>query len=841
MMKIRDLRKEYFKDKDIIVALDNISFNFPDIGFIGLTGRSGSGKTTLLHIIGKLEKQTSGDITTDILYKDEDVSFVFQDFNLIEEMSVIDNIYVGFNNYQIEINDERIDDTLRRLKIYHYKFQKVKQLSQGEKQRVSIARALYKKSKILIADEPTGSVDHKNAIEIFEILKEISKECLVIVSSHNKTLIKNYADVILELEKGKIKYSEIVHHAKYIKSPVKEIESKKSSKLFLKLAFLHTGKKFLLQNIFYVLLTFTFLTSLIFLLSFVMFNEKDKAIDQMYLDIKPQVMISYLDENGKIQRISKSEILDNEDIQNIGLVFPVEMQVFNLPINVMHDIFNKVHLVGVSEEIVSHYNFKIQAGTIPKEPGEIMITSIQFELFKRYGVVLNGEYQQIYSEMDILNKEIESFSKHIIPKTVITGIIDTGYDINEYLMMMDDIDHYKDELNYLSKKTAHFLVYTNILNVEYFSESFGLPIAYRESEYGIIQSQFSVSIDLNNELSEGEIALNHQNAYIFGYTNKTLTMYKEDHIDEVIHQYALAYFPEIKDQFTSDVAQGKWWLAGIEFNDELDYTDYIKYINQRVRNGGSNVYDFNMGDIDINKIADASFLKFIPITSDVPLVIGKGTSARTYKVKYLVTSNEFSFIHYNDFIYQKNLSDAKIYDSLLVFPSKKGNLNNLLNKDKTIEASNEYVYQTQLFNMKLTNFSFYFPNLFKVLVVIIVLLLTLLIYNLTFTKLKVRQKEIGLLKTLGYTYRKIYINYLIEPITIALTAFVLSLVIGKILISNVNISMHKQYNLFNQMLTISQNDLIVIIIIGMASILIAIVLSIFIRKKRSLSSIIREF
>ena len=116
MMKIRDLRKEYFKDKDIIVALDNISFNFPDIGFIGLTGRSGSGKTTLLHIIGKLEKQTSGDITTDILYKDEDVSFVFQDFNLIEEMSVIDNIHVGFNNYQIEINDERIDDTLRRLK-----------------------------------------------------------------------------------------------------------------------------------------------------------------------------------------------------------------------------------------------------------------------------------------------------------------------------------------------------------------------------------------------------------------------------------------------------------------------------------------------------------------------------------------------------------------------------------------------------------------------------------------------------------------------------------------------------------------------------------------------------
>ena len=215
MIEIKNLCKTYEDHSGQVKALDNVSFNLPNKGMIFIVGKSGCGKTTLLNILGGLDNLTSGEVLINKKslssfsvseldnYRNTTVGFVFQDFCLIERMSVKNNIKMAleFQNSSTKIN---YNELLRSFGLTGLAHRKPTQLSAGQKQRVAIARAIVKNPGIILADEPTGNVDEKTSVQIMDILKNISKEKLVVIISHNNDEAFKYGDRIIQMSDGKI-------------------------------------------------------------------------------------------------------------------------------------------------------------------------------------------------------------------------------------------------------------------------------------------------------------------------------------------------------------------------------------------------------------------------------------------------------------------------------------------------------------------------------------------------------------------------------------------------------------------------------------------------------------
>lgn len=219
MIKIEHLNKYYNKGKsNEIHVINDTNLELPNIGLITFLGESGSGKTTLLNVISGLDKAT-GTIEYDDIkfdkyqmnkidkYRNEHIGYVFQNYNLINDISVYDNLKIALEAIDIidkQEVDKRIEYALKAVGLYKYKKKQADNLSGGQMQRVSIARALIKNSKIIIADEPTGNLDSENTIEIMNILKKISEKSLVLLVTHDKNIAEFYSNQIIEIKDGKI-------------------------------------------------------------------------------------------------------------------------------------------------------------------------------------------------------------------------------------------------------------------------------------------------------------------------------------------------------------------------------------------------------------------------------------------------------------------------------------------------------------------------------------------------------------------------------------------------------------------------------------------------------------
>lgn len=216
MIKIENLSKLYYsKKKNDCHALKNINLLLPDEGLVFVLGKSGSGKSTLLNLIGGLDNITSGKIIVNgndfntfserdfCNYRNTHIGFIFQDYHLLDELTVYENIALSLN-LKSEDDREKVKDALIKVDLRGYENRYPSELSGGEQQRVSIARAIIKKPKIILADEPTGNLDSLTSKQIIKILQELSKECLILIVSHNISDANKYADRIIELKNGEI-------------------------------------------------------------------------------------------------------------------------------------------------------------------------------------------------------------------------------------------------------------------------------------------------------------------------------------------------------------------------------------------------------------------------------------------------------------------------------------------------------------------------------------------------------------------------------------------------------------------------------------------------------------
>lgn len=217
ILKVENLTKVYGKGETKVTALDNISFKVDKGEFVAIVGASGSGKSTLLHLIGGVDRPTSGTVYIDgkdiykfnddelAIFRRRQVGLIYQFYNLIPILNVEENITLPLDLDNREINKRKLDELIRLLGLSDRRTHLPNELSGGQQQRTSIGRAMITSPAIILADEPTGNLDSESSDEIVELLKKSNRDYkqTIIMITHNMDIAKE-ADRIIKIEDGKI-------------------------------------------------------------------------------------------------------------------------------------------------------------------------------------------------------------------------------------------------------------------------------------------------------------------------------------------------------------------------------------------------------------------------------------------------------------------------------------------------------------------------------------------------------------------------------------------------------------------------------------------------------------
>ena len=217
MLEVKHLKRVYkVKNNDPVYALNDVSLKFQETGLVFILGKSGSGKSTLLNVMGGLDKADEGEIIIDgksskefsasemDAYRNTYLGFIFQEYNILSDFTVKENIALALQLQHKKVTEKAISDILEQVDLAGFAKRKPNELSGGQKQRVAIARALVKEPKIIFGDEPTGALDSNTGKQVFETLKKLSKDKLVVIVSHDRDFAEHFGDRVIELRDGKV-------------------------------------------------------------------------------------------------------------------------------------------------------------------------------------------------------------------------------------------------------------------------------------------------------------------------------------------------------------------------------------------------------------------------------------------------------------------------------------------------------------------------------------------------------------------------------------------------------------------------------------------------------------
>lgn len=519
MIKLININKTYNE----VEVLKDIKINFREKELVCILGPSGSGKSTLLNIISAIEKPDNGELYLGNLnifklskkkqdyYRSNYINFIFQNYNLIKYLNVKDNLNINSNLKGYKCGLKKLNIILDKLGIKNLLKQKTNKLSGGEEQRVAIVRSLIGNVKIILADEPTGALDSVNSIKVMEILKEISKEKLVIVVTHNETLAKKYSDRIIRINDGKI--IEDTNPHKVIKNNNFILKKTKLS-LFntIKMSIKNLSNK----------KSRTYLTTLAFSIGLISltlvlaissgFNKEIKLFEEKSLYNYPIIISKErLDLNNAF---SKNKDTYKEGMINISnnSSMLVTNKIDNDLLNIIEEI-DKNLIDGVSyyKEIYTSINeylysnptnnyFELLVGEYPVNNNEVMLLldnnkSIN-EIISKYLSIKQIKYEEV------LGKEIIINNKKLIITAVVTsnnnyfsdssGIIYNpntfSEEINEIYIFPKD---YKSKL-LIKNKLSNYNIVDDSLTVVNMTKSFVNGISYVLIAFSIISLIVSI-------------------------------------------------------------------------------------------------------------------------------------------------------------------------------------------------------------------------------------------------------------------------------------------------------------------------------------------------------------
>ena len=504
MLKLNNIKKNYETGNESVKALKGISIEFRENEFVSILGPSGCGKTTLLNIIGGLDHYTSGDLTIDGIstkkYKDRDwdtyrnhrIGFVFQNYNLITHQSVLSNVELALTLSGVDKQTRRKKaiEVLEKVGLKDQMYKKPNQMSGGQMQRVAIARALVNDPDILLADEPTGALDTKTSVQIMEILKEISKDRLIIMVTHNPELAKKYSTRIINLLDGEVTSdSKPYSSKKEEKEKIKEEKrkAKKTSMSFL------TAMNLSLNN----LMTKkgrTILTAFagsIGIIGIALILSISNGVQQYINNVEEETLTSYpltvQEETVEISDLittlqpdadkevhEDGKIYSNDVMSEMMATMSAKVQSNNLEAFKSYIESDETNIKDYTSAISYSYNLNLQ---IYKDDTDEIVQVNPNTVLDELGMSMN-EMQSAFVSTDVFTEVFDSEEMNKQMYDLVAGSWPTKY--NEVVLVVDENNEISDFTLYaLGLKDSDELseMYQNILD--------GTPFEVEQTSYNI--------------------------------------------------------------------------------------------------------------------------------------------------------------------------------------------------------------------------------------------------------------------------------------------------------------------------------------------------------------------
>ena len=700
-MRLENVSKYYNTKYHEVHALENINLSFDNHGLVFIVGKSGSGKSTLLNMISGIDKPSSGSILVgnkDISklknkeldgYRNSYISLVFQDYNLISDLNVFDNINISINNIEKTIS------SLDKVGLLEYKDRKIYELSGGQKQRVAIARSLALDSKVILLDEPTAALDSKTGEEIISILKEISKDRLVIAVTHNLEIAKKYNDRIIEISDGKIindtnEFNDVYHDSIVLKA--NNISLKNIMKLCLS-----NLKKHKVRQIIYILLSLFSFLILGFLLNICFTSLPDRLIKA---NEDNNIIISNIYDN-----FNDNELLYYDCIKGYKTDIDYSFDCLNY-----YDNISLLGYISIDGFLVDKYGFSLE-GRLPNKDDEVVITKYLFEILKR-------------------NNNISGIDSNIqIGKTnyFITGILDTKSDFKRYEVLKEEQNNelYMDYINYLSCSLDLYLFVNNI----------DLYINFIDYKCNVV----------------------------FNHIEEIDKIYKEANTNFIVNTNGKIILPMY---FFKNYYSLKPCSFVIE---DIDCNNYYELFINLLNKENIEINDYSKYNYILMKYKDE-----YNFPMDFSAQIASNNNTKVMNIKGFSIDNKIYLIE-NEFNLLLNKSDK--YNSIFI--------SNDLIYDFSIngyDINTPYTKEINTFSKILNNNI----NIFVMIFVFSLLFTLLLIIKNSIETIQNNKKNIGIMKSLGISYKSIYCIFLLECLIKNIIIFLCYIILGFLIINIIN-------------------------------------------------------
>ena len=779
MLELRNINKIYrAKNSNDTEALKNININFNNIGMTFILGKSGCGKSTLLNILGGLDTPTSGEIifkgknfnsfkSKDYdSYRNTSVGFVFQEYNLVEKYNVFDNVSYALKLQNNKIDENLVLNVLDKVGLKDLAKRKVNELSGGQKQRVAIARALVKNPSIILADEPTGNLDSESSKMIFDILKELSKERLVVIVSHDEESARTYGDRIISLQDGVIvndSNNQVIESDTNYKVLKNHLPFKEAFRFSIKNLFGHKVKLFFsVVLISFALSFFGFSIMQNYLRSNREIERIVNEFDVNYIDIsKLSVKYSNCLFDGywrncyESENINKDEYVklsnNNETKLNIRYRFQVNngriLLVNNEEDQNKNGYYYEIFKYPGSFSELKKEDFKFDLiGNIPNNYDEIVIVKPVADYMIKYGVYLytTDEEEVIYKPNNY--QEIINDKKDIKfgnTKVNISGIIDDDMTEFEPLKEVTTLDIRQSKISIDNKKL-----------IEKYS--------YKYPVYFYALDGFKDKIELKE---------NSTRYFRFANSNEdSLKIIKEFEPMEVYTENGLIEMNEIE---SSGV------IVNSKYLDKISNDKFSKEMNDYIIKGK---------DIDPSKTSDeyreefvSNYIKENNITNSMfsfslIKMFGNDVNDKIISLKISGVVLDSEDYYANEKILNQN-SDDKYNMELYVLTKDIKDYDKFL-KEYPIDgqqyiSTNDFIYNIaeHEFTMKvLAKYIFIISLIFTLFAV-------LLLFNFIGLSIADNKKEIGVLRALGTTKKDVSKIYSIQGLLIGIVSYFLAILL----------------------------------------------------------------
>ena len=778
MLELKNINKTYTAKKtNSTEALKNININFNNTGLVFILGKSGCGKSTLLNILGGLDTPTSGEIifkgkslnsfkSKDYdSYRNTSIGFVFQEYNLIEKYNVFDNVAFALKLQNDKIDENLVFNVLEKVGLKEFAKRNINELSGGQKQRVAIARALVKNPSIILADEPTGNLDSESSKMIFDILKSLSLERLVIVVSHDEESARTYGDRIINLHDGYVigdtNPSIIQEENNY---------TLKKNKLPFKDVFLFSIKNIFGHKIKLLLSIILISFSLSFLGFAIMQNNlrSNKEIERIIKDFDVEYLnVEKLEDKyspcllkGYWYNCYNTGYFTEEEYQKLTneRKTPIEKRYYFLANKtyITRDLTEEEHTdisyyyyyyrIGraFSELKKEDFNFKL-IGNIPSDYNEIVIIKPLADFILEYGINIYNESGDIevykpsdYEELISDRKELQLGNG----KVIVSGIIDD--DLSEFneLKNISQDDVSKENLTVEQKRLID-------------------KYRYKYSVHFYTLDGFKEKIDLKQ---------NNTRYFTFGQ-NEDINQIK---LFEPMKVYTENGLIEIESIETDGV------IVNSKYLDKISDGKFTKELNDYIISGKDN--DPSKSSEEYKEEFVTNYIKENDITNKtVAMSLVKfyddEENNDTLNIRILGVILDDEFFYTNENILNNN-SDDKYKFQVYVLTDKVTDYDNLFD-DYPIDGEKYILTNDFIMNIAGHEFSMkVFAKYIFIAGLIFSLFAILILFNFLGLSITDNKKEIGILRALGTSQSDISKIYSIQGLLIGLVSYLISIVLS---------------------------------------------------------------